>query len=94
MAKQMGYAPNEEKIKAHIPHAQTCFAAMDAIIRDQPYMAGSDFSLADIMAGPQVAAVAWAPEGQILLANYPRLRGWLDTLNKRDSFRKTVASFG
>ena len=94
LAKKMGYVPNEEKIRAHIPHAHTCFAAMDAIIRDQPYMAGRDFSLADIMAGPQVAAFAWAPEGQTLLADYPRLRGWLDTLNERHSFRKTVSSFG
>jgi len=58
LAKKMGYAPNEERIKAHIPHAHTCFAPKDAIIRNRPYMAGVDFSLADIMAGPHVAAFA------------------------------------
>jgi glutathione S-transferase len=90
-AKMMGREVNEEKIKAHLPNADTCCAAIDAILGDQRYMAGSAFSLADIMAGPHFSVFALTPEGQTLLTDYPRLGRWLDTLNERDSFRKTVS---
>lgn len=90
-AKMMSFPPDEEKIKAHVPHAYTCCAAMDAILGDEPYMAGSTLSLADIMAGPHLAAFASTPEGRALLVHYPRLQRWLGTVNERNSFRKTVS---
>lgn len=90
-AKMMCFSPDEEKIKAHVPYAYTCCTAIDAILGDRPYMAGTALSLADIMAGPHLAAFASTPEGRALLADYPRLQRWLATVNKRDSFRKTVS---
>ena len=91
-AKKMGLAPNEEAIKSHVPNAYTCSAALDAILGDQLYMAGSALTLADIMAGPHLAAFASTPEGKAVLADYPRLGRWLDVISQRNSFRKTISS--
>ena len=89
-AKIMGIAPDEEKIKAHVPNAHTCCAAIDAILGDRSYIAGGALSLADIMAGPHLAVFAGTPEGLTVLAKYPRLRRWLDTISERDSFHRTA----
>jgi glutathione S-transferase len=90
-ARMMGLEPDEDKIKAHVPNSYTCCAAIDAILGDQRYMAGGVFTLADIMAGPHLSVFALTPEGQAVLAHYPRLRRWLDAVSERDSFRKTVS---
>jgi glutathione S-transferase len=90
-AKMTGVAANEEKIKAHMPNAYTCCAAIDAILGDQSYMAGGELSLADIMAGPHLAVFAGVPEGMTVLSEYPRLRRWLDTISERESFRRTIS---
>jgi glutathione S-transferase len=90
LAKIMGTAPDEAKIKTHVPNAHTCCAAIDAILGDQSYMAGGALSLADIMAGPHLAVFAGTPEGVTVLAKYPRLHRWLDAITERDSFRRTV----
>jgi glutathione S-transferase len=92
-AKMTGGAPNEDKIKAHVPNAYTCCAAIDAILADQPYMAGDALSLADIMAGPHLAVFAGTPEGLTVLGQYPRLRRWLDMISELDSFQRTVSPF-
>jgi glutathione S-transferase len=90
LAKIMGTAPDEEKIKAHVPNAYRCCAAIDAVLGDQSYMAGGVLSLADIMAAPHLAVFAGTPEGVTVLAKHPRLRRWLDTISDRDSFRRTA----
>lgn len=90
LAKIMGVEPDEDSIKSHLPNADVCLSAIDAILGDQNYMAGEAFSLADLMAGPHLAVLALTPEGQALLARYPRLRRWLDTVEERDSFRSTL----
>jgi glutathione S-transferase len=90
LAKIMGTTPDEAKIKAHVPNAYTCCAAIDAILGDRSYLAGGALSLADIMAGPHLAVFAWTPEGFTVLAKYPRLRRWFDAISERDSFQRTA----
>ena len=85
-AKMTGTAVDEEKVQAQLPKAFICVGAIDAILDDQPYMAGDAISLADFMAAPHFALFAETPEGETVLAEYPRVRRWLDVVSARDSF--------
>jgi glutathione S-transferase len=84
----LGLATNEEKVASGVPMARTCIAELERLRGAQRYLAGDDFSLADIMLAPQFGLLALTPEGAALLRG-TRLAGWLADVEERPSFRAT-----
>ncbi len=54
-----------------------------------PFMLGNEISLADLWALPMIAYFDVAPSGRALLAGFPRLRDWLESMNQRPSVKAT-----
>jgi glutathione S-transferase len=88
-APAQGRLPNEAGIAAALPRARTCLAALATLMGDGPWISGSALTLADLHAAPIFAYFRMASEGVELLAQYPRLAGWLDAISGRKSMSAT-----
>jgi glutathione S-transferase len=86
--KLLGLPSDEAAITDAMPMARTCFAELNRLLEDQPYLAGPRFSIADIMLGTQLDLLATTPEGQQLIGG-TKLEGWLERLRVRPSFQAT-----
>lgn len=86
--KLLGLPSDEAAITDAMPMARTCFAELNRLLEDQPYLAGPRFSIADIMLGTQLDLLATTPEGQQLIDG-TKLEGWLERLRVRPSFQAT-----
>jgi glutathione S-transferase len=84
----MGLTPNEAAITDALPLARTCVSELNRLLGDQPFMAGAELSLADLMLAPQLDFFAAAPEGRDLLNGTP-LIDWLQRMNERPAMRST-----
>lgn len=84
-----GRTPNEAKIAAALPRAETCLAALEDIAAAGPYLAGPALSLADLHAAPMLSYFREAAEGCALLDRHPLLHAWLELMEARPSFAAT-----
>ena len=81
--------PDEAKIAAALPRAETCLAAIGELMAGQRFFLGDQPSLADCHAAPMIALFRLAPEGAAMLAGHPRWLEWWDTMNARPSMAAT-----
>jgi glutathione S-transferase len=88
VAPIFGMPVDEAAVKAAIPLARTCLAALEDILGSNRYFAGSELSLADLAAVSHLDLVPASPEGAELIAGSPLL-AWLDRMAERPSVRKT-----
>jgi glutathione S-transferase len=88
-ASQNGRAPDEAKIAAALPRAETCLAALEAVMADSPWLAGPALTLADLHAAPIFAYAVLAPEGRDLLGRHGALRRWWEKMAERPSMAAT-----
>lgn len=88
LPKLLGLPTNEAIVADAVPMARTCIAEFERLLGDGRYMAGDQFTLADIMLAPQLDFFAVTPEGRSLLAG-TRLEAWLKRMNERASMRAT-----
>lgn len=89
-APAQGRGPDEAKIAAAVPRAETCLRALrDLADPSGPYLAGSDVSLADLHAAPMFAYFTLAQEGQDLLASQSRLQAWWQVMRESPSMAAT-----
>lgn len=65
-----------------------CLAIMEQRLKDAPYLGGSQFNYADIVAG--VAMYRWSTMA-VERPSLPALEAWHARLNERTAFRKAVA---
>ena len=84
----LGLTPDADVINAALPMARTCIAELDRLLDDQPYLAGRQFTLADIMLAAQLDLFSVSPEGADLLRG-TRLEPWLDRVRQRPSMQAT-----
>jgi GST-like protein len=97
MGGQLGYFTRFAKEK--IPHAierytkevQRLFGVMDKRLAGSAYLAGPEFSIADVMnfSWPRVL-LGFQIEG-IEVAPYPHLARWLDAINARPAVQRALA---
>ena len=85
----MGLTTDEAVVAAAVPEAQRCVGALEAILGQNAFLAGSSFSLADAMVGPQMDFLGATPEGEALLKG-TRLGAWLEHMRARPSFVATL----
>jgi glutathione S-transferase len=84
----LGQKTDEAAIAAALPQAQLCIAELERLLGSQPFMAGEQLSLADLMLAPQLDNLAATPEGTTLLEG-TRLKAWLARMNARPSMIAT-----
>lgn len=89
-APKRGRAPDEAKIRASIPLATTCLAALANIRGEGPFLAGPVLTLADLHAAPMFAYFNATPEAKDLLHLHPGLREWWKRVAERPSVAATV----
>ena len=85
----LGLVPDETAIEQAMPMAQTCITELDGLLADQPYLTGTQFTLADIMLAAQLDLFSYSPEGASLLRGTKELQGWLDRVRSRPSMQAT-----
>lgn len=90
VAPKFGYPVDEAKIAASIPAAEVCVAEIARLLGDQPFMAGHELSIADLMLAPQLAFAAETPEVAPMIARHPRLAAWFDRMSARPSMTSTT----
>ncbi|HEY2112805.1 MAG TPA: glutathione S-transferase domain-containing protein, partial [Dongiaceae bacterium] len=76
-------------IAAALPRAETCLAALEALMDVQPWLAGPQLTLADLHAAPIFAYAVLAPEGAALLARHDGIRRWWEKMAARASMAAT-----
>ena len=64
-------------------HANNLFTVMEGELQASPFLAGNSPTLADIA---NYTYIAHAPEGNVSLDPYPRLRGWLQRIEALPDF--------
>jgi len=84
----LGTTTDEAAITAAMPLAQLCIGELEHLLGTQPFLAGEQLSLADLMLAPQLDFFAATPEGRSLLAG-TQLQSWLERMNERPSMRQT-----
>lgn len=85
----LGRTADDAVVARALPQAAICLDEIGRLMADAPYLCGETPSIADLMLAPQLAYVAATPEGEALLAERPRLAGWLQRMGERPSMRRT-----
>jgi glutathione S-transferase len=78
---------DESVVAAALSKAERCLAALAEILGDGAFLAGADFSRADIQAAPMFDYLATAAEGRALLSAQPTLSDWWRRVTVRESVR-------
>jgi glutathione S-transferase len=86
----MGLAPDEAAIEAAMPKARTVFTELARLLGDQPFFAGNDLSLADMLVAPAISFFTATPEWAELGAPHANLVAWLARMESRPSMKATT----
>jgi len=86
--KLLGLPSDEAAIVEAMPMARTCFAELDRLLDDNPYLTGDSLSIADIMLASQLDLLCESREGRDLISG-TRLKPWLERVLARPSFAAT-----
>ncbi len=84
-----GRMPDEARIAAALPKAETCLCALRDLMGGGPWLAGGTLTLADLHAAPMFAYFRMAEEGSRLLARHGMLERWWQSMAERDSIAAT-----
>ncbi|WP_371348052.1 glutathione S-transferase family protein [Ancylobacter sp. IITR112] len=89
-----GEQTDEARLAAALTEADTCLAALIALMEGGPFLAGVRLSLADLHLAPMVSYFQQAPEGAARLAAHPGLAAWWARMIARPSLRQLGLSAG
>lgn len=65
-------------------------AEIARLLGDQPFMAGDQLSIADLMLAPHLAYFAAIAEGRPMFARHPNRQGWVAWMAARPSMANTI----
>ena len=88
-----GKTPDEKAIAAALPDARVCLGELNRLLARNAYLAGAEFSLADILLAPQIYYLVATPEGAALIDGTP-LAAWLARIGQRPSLVATLPPEG
>ena len=86
----LGLPPDEAAVAEAVPRAHVVFAELSRLLGSNSYLAGTQMSLADILAASHIDFIAQTPEWGPLTAERPNLPVWLARMNSRISFQVTT----
>lgn len=84
-----GAAPDEAAVAAAMPRAHQVVGVLAAMLGENEFLAGEQFTLADILCAAHLDFLAMTPEWTALAAGAPPLVSWLDRVRARPSFAAT-----
>jgi glutathione S-transferase len=84
-----GRQPDELRISAALPLAETCLDQLVELMADGPFLAGERLTLADLHAAPMMIYAHMATEGALLMRQRPALQAWLRRIGRRSSIGDT-----
>jgi glutathione S-transferase len=85
-----GGAPDRAKIDAAMPKLREMFAVLDRELGSRPYLAGADFTLADMFLLPLIYYLEKMPESGEMLQASPNVVAWFQRVSARPSAVETV----
>ena len=85
-----GSSADEVRIASAVGPARTVVAALESLIATEPFLLGTELTLADCHAAPMFNLFQQAEEGALLLKQAPKLAKWLEGIKTRPSFEKTA----
>jgi glutathione S-transferase len=88
-APAQGRPPDEARIAAALPRAETCLDALVELMGEGPCLAGPNLTLADLHAAPMLIYFRMAEEGADMLRGRPVLTAWLDRIERRAAIAAT-----
>lgn len=88
-----GGTTNEAAVAGAIAASTVCLSALDRIVAAPPFLLGEGITLADLHAYPMLRYLSLAPEGDALLARYPRLQAWQESMSGRPSVIRTLGRY-
>ena len=77
---------NEQEIALGIAGSRQFLRALSTTMRSTTYLCGRDINLADLHLAPMIDYLQLAPEGGMLLAEFPPIMGWWNRIRKRPAF--------
>jgi glutathione S-transferase len=86
-----GGESNEETIAAGLKTAETCMTALEGLMGEGAYLAGSEASLADLHAYPIFRYFCMTPDGAEAFKGHPKLCAWWECISARPSVAATVS---
>jgi glutathione S-transferase len=87
--------PTDEAVVAKaMPFVTQHFAALDSELGKRPYLAGSEYSLADMFVAPIVFYAQILPEGHQVLKGKDNIGSWFGKVSARKSFAATAPQMG
>ena len=89
-----GGTPDEAVIAEAVPLATTSVEALEALIGEKDFFAGTTLSLADLHVAPVYDYFSQTPEGETALQGTPNLRRWWAAISERTSVLKTKPALG
>jgi glutathione S-transferase len=80
-----GQRPDEARIADGLEKARRVLTALSDLVGDRPWLASETPSLADFHAAPIFDLFQRAPDGAAMLAQFPSLFAWWETISARPS---------
>ncbi len=84
-----GGRSDEAKIAGALPVARRVLQQLDLWRGERAFLAGDELTLADLHCYPMLYYFGEAPEGRAMLAEFPRLQAWMETMRGRRSVQMT-----
>jgi glutathione S-transferase len=86
-----GGTTDEEKVQKAVAPAKTAIEAIEALTVGDPYLLGSEVSLADFYLIPIFVYLSKTPEFDAILSEAPKLQTWWQQSSQLDSVKKVCA---
>jgi glutathione S-transferase len=88
-----GDTADEGVVAAALKQVATVLDALASLQGQEPYLAGSSLTLADLHAYPMLKYLSLTSEGSAALAARPQFREWLTHINQRPSAHRTRSPY-
>jgi len=84
-----GGQPDEALVESALPGLRNVMAQIDQWRGDDGFLVAGSITLADLHFYPMLSYFIETPEGRAMLADFPGLGNWLETMDARPSARAT-----
>jgi glutathione S-transferase len=91
--KFWGQPADEDAVKGHVERVTPAFDVMEKHLSDPkfPFLAGEQFSLADVFFYPYVHLLTKGPEASIITSR-PHVHAWWQRISARPAWQKAIAA--
>ena len=84
---------DEAEISRGIECSRECLRVLESLQCDEPFLVGSEHSLADLHAYPSLRYRVFTAEGAELISDFPRQSGWIERISSRLSVAQTLTVY-